>query len=267
MSDPMIPADRREFRCIHCDGKILIPVDLPPTTGPCPHCSGVITSPAPESPAPAADSRSSSTGSRSASRSRSAPVEILSRRGAATSARSGRKNACHHHPRRRHRRRRRDSGTTVRSRQSRSHGGTFRSTTFPRKNPLPRKANGPQRPDPRDAGAARPRPRRRRHFLFRLEGESAIRPAAHREGHRAIPRVNEANYIRIGWQKDAYELLAATWRPPTARAKLPFILNGEELAPKIEEFYGGGTSWTPTRRRRRFRFTNSPRKTGNAGFS
>ena len=46
MANSDIPSDKREFRCNHCDGKILIPRDLPPTTGPCPHCSGVITSPA-----------------------------------------------------------------------------------------------------------------------------------------------------------------------------------------------------------------------------
>jgi len=45
---------QREFRCEHCDGKILIPRDLPPTTGPCPHCGKEITSPAPEDD-PAAD--------------------------------------------------------------------------------------------------------------------------------------------------------------------------------------------------------------------
>ena len=50
MSDTMIPANQREFRCTHCDGKILIPLELPPTTGPCPHCGGVITSPAYEPP-------------------------------------------------------------------------------------------------------------------------------------------------------------------------------------------------------------------------
>ena len=41
-----IPSAQREFRCVHCNGKILIPRDLSPTTGPCPHCTGVITSPA-----------------------------------------------------------------------------------------------------------------------------------------------------------------------------------------------------------------------------
>ena len=47
MSNDTVPSGQREFRCDHCHGKILIPLDLPPTTGPCPHCSQVITSPAP----------------------------------------------------------------------------------------------------------------------------------------------------------------------------------------------------------------------------
>lgn len=36
----------RAFHCPHCNGRIVIPADLPPTTGPCPHCKGTITSPA-----------------------------------------------------------------------------------------------------------------------------------------------------------------------------------------------------------------------------
>ena len=43
--------NQREFRCNHCSGKILVPKDLPPMTGPCPHCSSTITSPGPESDA------------------------------------------------------------------------------------------------------------------------------------------------------------------------------------------------------------------------
>jgi hypothetical protein len=39
---------QREFRCSHCSGKILVPRDLPPMTGPCPHCGSTITSPGPE---------------------------------------------------------------------------------------------------------------------------------------------------------------------------------------------------------------------------
>ena len=54
------------------------------------------------------------------------------------------------------------------------------------------------------------------------------------------PAVNEANYIRIGWQKDAYQLLRGYMAATDTQGKVPFILKGEQLAPKIEEFYGGG---------------------------
>ncbi|MES2659884.1 MAG: hypothetical protein V4689_14790 [Verrucomicrobiota bacterium] len=54
------------------------------------------------------------------------------------------------------------------------------------------------------------------------------------------PAINEANYIRIGWQKDAYKLLKDYMAATTSAEKVPFVLNGETLAPKIEDFYGGG---------------------------
>jgi hypothetical protein len=51
---------------------------------------------------------------------------------------------------------------------------------------------------------------------------------------------NDANYIRIGWQKEAYELLRGYMAATDTKGKIPFILKDEELAPRIEEFYGGG---------------------------
>ena len=45
---PIAPDQNREFRCVHCQGLIRIPAGLPSTTGPCPHCSEIITSPSPE---------------------------------------------------------------------------------------------------------------------------------------------------------------------------------------------------------------------------
>lgn len=45
MADHSIPPDKREFYCSHCNSKVIIPADLPPTTGPCPHCGQTITSP------------------------------------------------------------------------------------------------------------------------------------------------------------------------------------------------------------------------------
>jgi hypothetical protein len=44
-TEPSHP-EKRPFYCEHCNGKILVPRDLPPTTGPCPHCGHTITSPA-----------------------------------------------------------------------------------------------------------------------------------------------------------------------------------------------------------------------------
>lgn len=54
------------------------------------------------------------------------------------------------------------------------------------------------------------------------------------------PAVNEANYIRVGWQKDAYQILSGYMAATSTEAKLPFILNSTRLQPKIHDFYGGG---------------------------
>lgn len=53
------------------------------------------------------------------------------------------------------------------------------------------------------------------------------------------PAVNEADYIRSGWQKDAFQLLRGYLAATTPQDKLPFILNSSSLAPKVENFYGG----------------------------
>lgn len=48
----------------------------------------------------------------------------------------------------------------------------------------------------------------------------------------------DANYIRIGWQKEANRLLRDFLAARKAEDKLPFILNAETLAPRVREFYG-----------------------------
>jgi hypothetical protein len=45
-------SQQRDFHCPQCNGRIVIPSDLPPTTGPCPHCQATITSPKPVVHAP-----------------------------------------------------------------------------------------------------------------------------------------------------------------------------------------------------------------------
>ncbi len=47
-ASPSLGPNQRAFNCPSCKGRIVIPADLPPTTGPCPHCQATITSPAPE---------------------------------------------------------------------------------------------------------------------------------------------------------------------------------------------------------------------------
>jgi hypothetical protein len=48
----------------------------------------------------------------------------------------------------------------------------------------------------------------------------------------------DANYIRIGWQKDASRLLADFLAADKASDKLPYILNAETLAQRVRDFYG-----------------------------
>lgn len=55
----------------------------------------------------------------------------------------------------------------------------------------------------------------------------------------ADPKISEANYIRNGWQKDAYQLLRGYMAATSDKDKIPFILNGGELVTKLQDFYGG----------------------------
>ena len=52
--------------------------------------------------------------------------------------------------------------------------------------------------------------------------------------------IKEANYIRIGWQKDAYQVLRDYMAASTSQEKLPFILGGDQMANRLDDFYGGG---------------------------
>jgi hypothetical protein len=54
------------------------------------------------------------------------------------------------------------------------------------------------------------------------------------------PAAKEANFIRIGWQKEAYQLLRGYMAATTSKEKLPFILKGDALAGRLDDFYGGG---------------------------
>ena len=226
----MIPPSQREFRCSHCDGKILIPLDLPPTTGPCPHCGGIITSPAFEAPvAPAA-----------AFQIPPPPVVTPPPPAAIPPA------------------------PAVVEIKPPSPPPEIPATPPPAgKKRSPEVELPPQVKSPEPNGFQKRKTRQREQaqrsglipalvvlLLLGLVG-AAVTYFASKEMRKQIPppavkvaagdpAVNEANYIRIGWQKDAYQLLRGYMAATDTQGKIPFILNGERLAPKIEEFYGGG---------------------------
>lgn len=77
--------------------------------------------------------------------------------------------------------------------------------------------------------------------------------------------VTEAQYLRIGWQKDASETLQKFMSAQTAVEKLPFIINGDQLAQKVDAFYGGtriNDSDTPTEAFSAFELSDEDKKRG-----
>ncbi len=221
MADSVIPNNQREFRCRHCDGKIMIPRDLPPTTGPCPHCAGVITSPADDVPAaptaafqvppppleePSAPVVVAIAPPAPPERIPAAPAAVTNEGQPETGLPPGRAA--------------RDKPKQDPPPQT---GQAERSGLIPAM--LVLLALGL-------AGGG---------FVYfaSLEMGKNIDPPTLKLA-AGDPSANEANYIRIGWQKDAYKLLRGYMAATNSKDKLPFILNGGELVSKIEDFYGGG---------------------------
>ena len=194
MANLEIPTTQREFLCEHCKGKVSIPRDLPPTTGPCPYCSEDITSPAPELP----------TGLSSEPHYPSPVVTP-----AAVSA------EIFENPR--------------------------LSTPEP---PKPEKQAEPQAPSRKHGGLG-----------SWMLGLLALTLLAGGIGYFALKKpepvippptlkaasVNEANYLRTGWQKDASQLLRSYLAAKSPTEKLPVILNGKDLATVVGNFYHGGS--------------------------
>lgn len=51
--------------------------------------------------------------------------------------------------------------------------------------------------------------------------------------------IRETNYLRVGWQAEAYDVLGKFIAAKSAEEKLPYINNPESLREKIGMFYGG----------------------------
>lgn len=191
----------------------MIPADLPPTTAPCPHCGGVITSPEPDVPvAPAA-----------AFQPPPPPVQVLEQTPPASSAEIP------------------PPPVSLKAEERPAKNPPAEPIPSPRKSPPP-KAGKPQRSGLIPAmlivlalfllglGGV---------YYTSLEMSQNIDPPTVKAAS-GDPKVSEANYIRIGWQKEAYQLLRGYMAAASDKEKAPFILNGAELATKLEDFYGGG---------------------------
>ena len=201
--------NQREFHCAHCAGKIVIPADLPPTTAPCPHCSEVITSPELEVPvAPVAAFQPPPP----------PPAPVLEKTPPAPPAVI--------------------PPTPV----------SLKTEEPPAKEPArsPKKS-APKASQPQRSGLISAMLVLLALFLLGLGGvyytslemgQNIAPPTV--KAASGDPKVNDANYIRIGWQKDAYQLLRGYMAATRDKDKAPFILNGSELTTKLEDFYGGG---------------------------
>lgn len=225
MSDTKIPANQREFHCSHCDGRILIPLDLPPTEGPCPHCGGVITSPAYEPPVkPAAAFEIPPPPVAAAP----LPAAVLPPPPAKVEIKPP---------------------TPPPEIPATPH--PLAKKEAPKVEiPPPVKVSEPKVSKKEKNKSSGLIPALLVLLLLGLIG-GGVAYFASKELRKKVeppaakitvgdPAINDANYIRIGWQKDAYQLLHGYMAATDTQGKIPFILNGESLAPKIEEFYGGG---------------------------
>lgn len=249
MANLEIPSDKRDFRCVHCNGKILIPRDLPPTTGPCPHCTGVITSPALEAAAPLTFQTPSPPPPAALSR---VPVEP----------------APPEPP---------QPAPVQPAPRSTPPPPPQDNTPAPVPAPLPAKTSSipasrnpkvaidtPHAGDPpASAKQKTPTPPAKAEppkksalipvmlvlLLLILGGGAAVIFVAREMGNHIAPpslappggdpAAKEAKYIRVGWQKDAYQLLRGYVEATTSEEKLPYILNGDALSSRLEDFYGG----------------------------
>lgn len=205
----------------------MIPRDLPPTTGPCPHCSGVITSPAPVETAPLPVRQEIP---------RSSPPPAI-------------------------------PPAPVREEASKppvSHLPPPRPSREPLAEAPAAPVEIPHASDPSHANKKKNHPAAVKaaphksglipvmlvllalilgagvaiHFVTREMGNNIAPPTTVQLP--ADSGVKETNYIRIGWQKDAYQVLRDYMAATTSKEKLPLILRGDELATRVEDFYGGG---------------------------
>ena len=277
MANTVLPSDKREFRCNHCNGKILIPRDLPPTTGPCPHCQGVITSPALEDsptlsfpvpqipmPAPApAPVRETEPAANAPTPVPAVPVSISSAPAVESSAAPPPPASVVPLPTAEPAAPTPPPAVVAETKPEPPAEVPTGKTQLPepRKKAIeiPHSDNPSQANKPKAKPAAEPEAKSGRKSLvgvllvmtILLGGAATAVYFLTQEMQKKEPlptpppvtadtAAKEAAYLRIGWQKDAQQVLAGYMAGTTPKEKSPFILNGETMEARLDDFYGGG---------------------------
>lgn len=225
MSGSPVPYGQREFRCHHCNGRIHIPVDLPPTTGPCPHCGGVITSPVPE-PSPVAAQPDYTPAPVVAAAV--APVQPVV------------------HP-------------VVQPVQPEPPRQEVPVQPAPQpaatraQAPVEEAKPAPQAVKPKKEGGKLGAVLMLLLLLVLLGGGAAFylldplgmrkkvpAPAPGVKAPVATPPADEAEYLRAGWRKDALAVLKGYMSGRTASEKANYVIGGASVTPRIESFFSSG---------------------------
>ncbi len=241
MDNPVIPSDKKQFPCCHCNGMVVVPRDLPPTTAPCPYCGGMVTSPDNEGPAPS-------------------NTPILKSPGTPPPAPPAEPLATPVGP--------------LAPPPAPSAEPVVAPAAAPKRPPPP----GPEQVVPKQPVAAAaqlpkhaPSPKaipaakaatghteasaKTRQFpvllvlllCIAIGGVVAYFVNREMRGRIPLPAVqgraaelpaHEVNYLRIGWQKDASRVLRDFMEASTSADKLPHVIGGETMAARLEEFYG-----------------------------
>jgi hypothetical protein len=199
--DGAILADQREFQCSHCHGRIVIPLKLPSTTGPCPHCGAIIISPAPVlvDPTPL----------------KSAPLNTTVAASESTVATVTGQNAAELQP---------------------PLPGKPEHQTQVAPQPPPRRrssrafltAMGIAAVLIAGAGVAV-------YYILHDYGRNAPSPSF----ISAAPGVAQSQYLRTGWQVEANQVLRQYLAAATEPEKCKSVLGGNAMSSRMEAFYGG----------------------------
>lgn len=244
MSGGIDPNLQREFHCNHCNGRIVIPAQLPPTTGPCPICGGIITSPPPfaahpesraiapvapqVTPTPATPPQATSPTGHTVlpgPRNREAvPAPVQSDVQETPVQREPSSGAKPDHS---------GAGRTASARHAEVSAGLGETSKSNRSSVLPAVivllvlvvAV---------AGA----------LMFLSRSDPAEQPnAGGNPGTETtvLSKSSEDEYLRVGWQRDAYRILDGYIAARTIPEKTTYLLGGADLATRMMELYGTST--------------------------